>query len=144
MPNADAGGQAIATRIEEFVSRDPHKQWTRDNLGTQRYFSLMANAAAMVGNSSSGISEAPFFHLLVVNVGTRHAGRTRAANVVDVGYEVDDILAGIHRATSPAFREHVRLSPNPFGQSNTSAIITSILRQVTIDDRLLKKESHDL
>jgi UDP-hydrolysing UDP-N-acetyl-D-glucosamine 2-epimerase len=83
--NADTGGRIVGDLVREFA--DGRSQtWLVDNLGTTRYFSLMACAAAMVGNSSSGIIEAPSFGLPVVNIGSRQQGRTRGANVIDVGY----------------------------------------------------------
>ena len=74
MTNADTGGRVIARRIEEYVSARPSTR-IMNNLGTKDYFSLMSVSAAMVGNSSSGIIEAPSFGLPVVNIGSRQDGR---------------------------------------------------------------------
>jgi len=114
------------------------------NLGTQGYFSVMASAAAMVGNSSSGLIEAPSFALPVVNVGTRQNGRVRGANVIDVGYTRDEIIKGIRRAIRPEFRDSLRQLKNPYGRGQASEIIVEFLKTMHLDDLLLMKRFNDL
>ena len=97
IPNADSGGGLIAEKITTFVATHANAKLV-DNLGTQAYFSLMKYAAAMVGNSSSGIIEAPSFSLPVVNIGLRQEGRLRGKNVIDVPYNTNAILKGIRQA----------------------------------------------
>lgn len=143
LPNADTGGRAIAQMIREFVRSNSQARMV-DNLGTQGYFSLMANAAAMVGNSSSGIIEAASFRLPVVNVGTRQRGRMRAANVIDVGYHRDEIQKGIERAVSGDFRESLSQLVNPYGTGCAARKIIHKLKDVDIDNRLLVKHFHDV
>lgn len=143
LPNADTGSRLIMHRIEEFIQAHPLTQKV-ENLGTQGYFSMMAVAVAMVGNSSSGIIEAPSFGLPVVNIGTRQAGRVKAANVIDVGYERTDILAGLRQALRPEFRAGLRQLTNPYGCGQASDIIVERLKSVLLDERLLMKRFHDL
>lgn len=142
-PNADAGSRRIDSLIDAFVAAHPAAR-RFDTLGSRGYFSLMRVAAAMVGNSSSGIIEAPSFGLPVVNVGTRQDGRVRAANVIDVGYARDAILDGIRRATDPAFRTALRETTNPYGSGHAAATIVERLRTVALDERLRVKRFHDL
>ncbi len=143
MPNADTGGRLMMQKIETFIRT---RSWAQkvDNFGSQGYFSLMAIAMAMVGNSSSGIIEAPSFGLPFVNIGTRQIGRVKAANVIDVGYERTEIIKGIHQALRPEFRANLRRMSNPYSLGRASEIIVSKLRDVTLDDRLLLKRFHDL
>jgi UDP-N-acetylglucosamine 2-epimerase (non-hydrolysing)/GDP/UDP-N,N'-diacetylbacillosamine 2-epimerase (hydrolysing) len=143
VPNADTNNQVIRRRIEAFVARHPAARLV-PNLGTQAYFSLMAHAAAMVGNSSSGLVEAPSFGLPVVNIGTRQAGRLRAGNVIACGYEVDEIRQAVARAISPEFRQGLTGLRNPYGDGHASARILERLKTVAIDDRLLVKKFHHL
>lgn len=82
-PNCDSGGQAIDARIRKTAGCDARFVWVQ-TLGSQRYFSLMSRAAVMVGNSSSGLLEAPSFDLPVVNIGDRQKGRLRIGPVRDV------------------------------------------------------------
>lgn len=143
LPNADTNCRTVIRMIKEFV-RSHAKAQLVDNLGTQAYFSLMARAAALVGNSSSGIIEAPSFKVPVVNVGTRQGGRLRAANVIDVGYTRAEILAGIQRAVTPQFSASLRQLVNPYDKGQAAEIIVGKLKSVPLDDRLLLKRFRDL
>lgn len=143
MPNADTGGRLVAERIRAFVARTPRAS-ILDNLGTAAYFSAMRAAAAMVGNSSSGIIEAPSFELPVVNVGSRQAGRVRAANVIDVEDDAASIARGLERALAPSFRAGLRGSQNPYGDGHAADAIVARVRDVPLDARLLRKRFHDV
>jgi UDP-hydrolysing UDP-N-acetyl-D-glucosamine 2-epimerase len=143
MPNADTGGRAISRMIKEFVNTRASTQVV-DTLGTQGYFSMMATAAAMVGNSSSGIVEAPSFKLPVVNIGTRQQGRIRPANVIDVGYDRSEILEGIKKATQPEFREGLRDLENPYGRGQAADTIVERLKAVALDETLTRKRFHNV
>ena len=144
-PNADTSGRQVRALIEAFVAEHPRMQFV-ENLGQQGYFSMMREARAMVGNSSSGIIEAASFGLPVVNIGERQGGRFHGANVIDVGYGRDEILAGLKRALAPEFRAEVQSMQNPYRapQRTAAAIIVERLRDVTLDDRLLIKRFHDV
>jgi UDP-hydrolysing UDP-N-acetyl-D-glucosamine 2-epimerase len=144
MPNADTGGRIVAERIRAAVAARP--AWhIADNLGTEKYFGVMRHAAAMIGNSSSGIIEAASFGLPVVNVGARQRGRTRAANVIDVDADEDvsAIVAAAHAALAPAFRASLAGMTNPYGTGEAAAAIVARLRTVPLDARLLEKKFHD-
>ncbi len=142
MPNADAGNSAIRRGLGDFV-RDQARAQVVENMGTQGYFSAMKLAAAMVGNSSSGILEAASFALPVVNIGTRQKGRPRARNVLDVGYGRQEIAAAIQRAVSQQFRESLRGMVNPYGEGKAAPAIVSVLRSVPLDSALLRKRFAD-
>ena len=143
MPNADTGGLAIRSRIEAFVAGNP-RAILAETLGTRGYFGAMAVCAAMVGNSSSALIEAPSFALPAVNVGSRQRGRVRGLNVVDTGNGREEIAGGLARALDPSFRESLRGRPNPYGDGSASARIVSRLREVPLDQRLVVKRFHDL
>ena len=141
-PNADTHWRSICARIDEF-RRDHQAAEVVDTLGTQGYFSLMALAAAMVGNSSSGLIEAPSFELPVVNVGTRQGGRLRAANVIDVGYQRHEISEGLSRALDPVFRQSLAGLANPYGDGHAAERIVARLTSVPLGARLLTKRFRD-
>lgn len=143
MPNADTNGRVIARMIEEFVKRQPDA-WIVPNFGPEGYFSMMAVSAAMVGNSSSGIVEAASFGLPVVNIGTRQQGRARGENVIDVGYERDEIIRGIRWAISPEFRARLQGLTNPYGDGHAAEVIVRRVKEVVLDNRLLVKHFLDL
>ena len=143
LPNPDASGRLIRRLIEAFVEQRPQARLV-DNLGTPGYFSMMACAAAMVGNSSSGLVEAPSFGLPVVNIGTRQQGRLRAMNVIDVGYRRQEIVQGLVQALEPACRERLRGMSNPYGDGHAAQRIVERLHTVDLDGRLIQKRFVDL
>ena len=143
MPNADTSGRIIASKINEFVAVNSHAQVV-DNFGAQGYFSMMALAAAMVGNSSSGIIEAASFELPVVNIGNRQCGRVRGANVIDVDYERTSILEGLLKALDSKFRMSLKGIRNPYFAKGASTIIVKALKRFKLDDKLVMKCFHDL
>jgi UDP-N-acetylglucosamine 2-epimerase (non-hydrolysing)/GDP/UDP-N,N'-diacetylbacillosamine 2-epimerase (hydrolysing) len=142
MPNADTSGRLIIDAVRRFVESHADAQ-SVDNLGTRGYFSLMSIASAMVGNSSSGIIEAASFKLPVVNIGTRQAGRERAHNVIDVGYERSDILCAIRSAVSAEFRDGLRGLRNPYGRGEASQCIVERLKTLQLNQELIVKRFHD-
>jgi UDP-hydrolysing UDP-N-acetyl-D-glucosamine 2-epimerase len=142
MPNADTGRHLIEAAIRGFVEGRANR-WAVENLDTGAYFGLMARAVAMVGNSSSGLIEAPSFGLPVVNIGTRQAGRIRAANVIDTGYSRGEIAAAIRAAAAPDFRQRLVGQPNPYGDGQAAARIAARLCSIPLDDRLLMKSFED-
>ena len=142
MPNADTNGRIIAHMMEEFV-KDHSLAQIVGNLGTQGYFSMMACATAMIGNSSSGIVEAPSFGLPVVNIGTRQQGRVRAENVIDVGYGRGEIIMGIRKALAPEFRARLQGLPNPYGNGHAADAIVKHLKEIALDNQLVVKRFVD-
>jgi UDP-hydrolysing UDP-N-acetyl-D-glucosamine 2-epimerase len=137
-PNADTASRTIRASIESYVASHSDA-WFIENLGTQNYFSVMAIADVMIGNSSSGLVEAPTFKLPVVNIGNRQKGRSRGANVIDAGYEPAAIGNAIRAALTPAFRESLRNLVNPYGTGNAAAIVVEELRAVRLNTRLTQK-----
>jgi UDP-hydrolysing UDP-N-acetyl-D-glucosamine 2-epimerase len=142
-PNADTCNQSFRRSMEDFASCNPDTIFV-ENLGVRDYMSAMRYASAMVGNSSSGIVEAPSFGLPVVNVGTRQQGRIRTRNVIDTGYLQAEIEAAIHKAVSPGFRASLAGLENPNGCCNAGERITQRLESVPIDEKLLHKVFHDV
>ena len=138
-PNADTAGRLIIERIEEFAGRHPRRCRLAKSLGERLYLSLLRHADLMIGNSSSGLIEAPSFGLPVVNVGSRQRGRLRGTNVIDVEPSREDILRGIEAAQALPFRVRARAAANPYGDGHAAPRIVEILRSVPIDVRLVQK-----
>lgn len=141
-PNIDTFGRRLYEYTKEWVDQNPNTRLV-PNLGTQGYFSLMSWASAMVGNSSSGIIEAPSFGLPVVNVGNRQKGRVRGKNVIDVPPETDAILSAISKALDPEFRDAARKGGNPYGNGSAAESIVKKLKDTPVDQRLLIKRFED-
>jgi len=147
MANADAQGALINNRLRVVCAQTPGRFTWIPHLGHRRYLSCLAHFAVMVGNSSSGLIEAPSFRLPVVNIGDRQRGRVRAANVLDVPCSRDAILGGIKRAISSRFRTSLRGMRNPydrFHDGRASERIKDVLKHVSLSSDLLKKRFYDL
>ena len=140
-PNADTSGRLIIGAINDYVAAH-HRACVAAHLGMTGYFGLMANAVAMVGNSSSGIIEAASFGLPVVDIGNRQRGRTRGRNVINVSYETADIIDGINRATAVEFSRRMEGLDNPYGDGHAAERIVGVLRTVELDKELLFKRFH--
>ena len=141
-PNVDTAGRVIIDQIKVFVTERPHS-YLRTSLGTRGYFSVMSHAAAMIGNSSSGIVEAASFDLPVVNIGIRQKGRIRGKNIIDVGNTKEEILRGIELALSEEFVQKLKGMENIFGDGNAAKVIVQRLKDTKINDTLLIKQFID-
>jgi UDP-hydrolysing UDP-N-acetyl-D-glucosamine 2-epimerase len=143
VPNADDGRGSIVARIEAFCASNPRAR-LHTALGTRLYFNAMRHAAAMLGNSSSGIIEAPSFALPVVNIGTRQRGRLRAANVIDCGDAGADIGTALAKALAPDFRHSLAGLANPYGDGHAGARIAAVLAEVELGAPFLVKRFHEV
>jgi len=142
-PNADTSGRLIIDRLEEFATRHPGRVRVARTLGERLYLSLLRHCDVMIGNSSSGLIEAPSFGLPAVNIGARQRGRLRGANVIDVEPARDEILRGIETAHTPAFKAQARAAANPYGDGRAAPRIVEALRTVQLDARLVQKRFAD-
>jgi len=141
-PNADTHGSFIIHAIEDYCQTHPQSTVV-ENAGQQEYWSLMARVSAMVGNSSSGIIESASFALPVVNVGSRQAGRIRPRNVIDCGYERDEILQAIRQAIDPEFRAGLGDLSNSYGDGHAAERIIQRLATIRLGRKLLVKRFVD-
>jgi UDP-hydrolysing UDP-N-acetyl-D-glucosamine 2-epimerase len=145
MPNADTRGRIIGRKIEDFLNKNPDRGNLFASLGQFRYLSLMKHASVMVGNSSSGLIEAPSFKLPVVNIGYRQSGRVRGQNVIDVA-ECNEkyITEAIHKALSAEFKRFLKSIENPYGKGNTSERIVEKLKDIMLDENIIKKKFYEI
>ena len=143
MPNADMAGQVIRERIAAFCAATT-KARSIENFGPEGYFSILAEVAAMVGNSSSGLLEAPSFALPVVNIGNRQKGRLRAGNVIDVPFETAAIATAITQALSADFKRQAAGHEHFFGDGHAAEKLVELIVSTPLDTRLLDKTFHDV
>lgn len=137
--NADAGGRKIIEIIKNYENY--HFIQTYKSIPSIEYLSLMNVASVMVGNSSSGIIEAPSFKLPAVNIGSRQEGRERASNVIDVNHDREEIKNAIGKAIyDKKFKEILQNSENPYGDGKTGKRVADILSNITLDNKLMKKK----
>jgi GDP/UDP-N,N'-diacetylbacillosamine 2-epimerase (hydrolysing) len=136
-PNSDAGGRKMIEVIEEY-RKLPFIHIFK-NLVHEDYLSLLSHSKALIGNSSSGIVEAPSFKVATIEIGTRQDGRERARSVIDVGYSKTEILKAIKKAGSKELSEKLKKIKNPYGDGKTGNRIADILSKVRIEDKLIQK-----
>jgi GDP/UDP-N,N'-diacetylbacillosamine 2-epimerase (hydrolysing) len=135
-PNNDAGSSNVRAIID--AHRGP---WLRvERNVSRRFFSgLLRTAGALVGNSSSGILEAPSFELPCVNIGRRQKGRLQCANVINVEHNKIQILEAVQRALSPQFRKSITGIINPNGDGRASERIIDMLAGCALDEQMVMK-----
>jgi UDP-N-acetylglucosamine 2-epimerase (non-hydrolysing)/GDP/UDP-N,N'-diacetylbacillosamine 2-epimerase (hydrolysing) len=134
-PNADAGGRALIPLIEAYVVAHTERARVFVSLGQRRYLSLMRLADAVIGNSSSGLIEAPALKKATVNIGERQQGRLKARSVVDAAESTDAIVAAIARALSGEFQATLASTVSLYGQGNVSRKIKDILKDAPLREQ---------
>lgn len=131
-PNADTGGRILINQIDQWVAYNQHRAKTFVSLGQQRYLSLMREADVIVGNSSSGLTEAPALKKATVNIGDRQKGRLKATSVIDAPERSGDIIAALHQALSDEFQTMLPSVKSWYGSGNVSQQIKKQLKAVTL------------
>lgn len=142
-PNADAGGRLVAEMIESWTERNVHRARCKASLGQVRYLSLMRFADAVIGNSSSGIVEAPALRVATVNIGPRQDGRLRASSIVDCIETRKEITAAINRVMDQGFRSALPSTVSLYGESGVASRMVEILTTAPLPDAL-RKGFHDI
>lgn len=129
-PGADAESGIIKKMISDLVLGKKEKTRLFSSMGRRFYLSGMKYAEAVIGNSSSGIIETPFFKVPCVNIGNRQEGRIRAQNIIDTGYSSDSIIKAVQRAVDPDFRSGLENMTDPFDRGNTAEEIIAVLENI--------------
>jgi len=132
-PGAEKSSYDIQCAINEFIKQFPGKAHVFINLGSIHYLSLMGVCDVMIGNSSSGIIEAPLFKLPTVNIGHRQTGRLKAASVIDCEDKTEAIVAAVKRALTPDFRERLKHVKSPYGSGDAAIRIKERLKKISLD-----------
>ncbi len=131
--NNDAGAAGIRSLADKYAAANPGRVLAVESLGARRYLSTMALCAAVVGNSSSGIIEAPSMHVPTVDIGGRQAGRQCADSVIHCAAGADDIAKAIAEALTPEARERAAAVANPYYRPETPrAIAEAILSHLPL------------
>lgn len=138
--NADANGKIINSMIDDYV-KDKNNAKAFASLGTVRYLSALKYASLVIGNSSSGLIEAPSFHIPTVNIGDRQKGRLMAESVISCEPDSGEITKAITKALSKEFREKISSVKNPYGDGNTSDKIAGILKEYLFNREINLKKS---
>jgi GDP/UDP-N,N'-diacetylbacillosamine 2-epimerase (hydrolysing) len=142
LPNADTGSRVLFDMIAAFVANHSNAR-AFASLGQLRYLSCMSHVDAVVGNSSSGLTEAPSLKTATINIGNRQRGRLRANSVIDCDPDRASIESALQRAYLPGFQAELRNVRNPYGDGGASDRIVSVLAAHPLQD-VLMKTFHDL
>ena len=131
--NADPGASAIRQVLEHFAAQHPGRVALVESLGARRYLSLMSQVDAVVGNSSSGLLEAPAMGVATVDIGSRQQGRLRAPSVIHCNEDVDCIRAALTLSRTKEWRELVACCDTPYGKPGAARRIVDVLEVVRLD-----------
>lgn len=142
LPNADAGGRELMRQVQAFVDGRSNAR-AFASLGQQRYLSCMALVDGVVGNSSSGLLEAPSFHVGTVNLGSRQQGRAQASSVINCEVDRKAIGKALVTLFSAEYRGSLYNVVNPYGNGGASARIVAEIKRLEVDE-LVKKTFYDL
>lgn len=129
-PNADDGGRKIIPLLEAYAAKQPQRVLAIPSLGQVRYLSAIKHAAAVVGNSSSGIIEVPSLDVPTVNIGMRQKGRLAARSVLHCDATTSAIYAALEVAFSRSYKVADTKVHNPYGQGNASQQVISMLKNL--------------
>lgn len=143
MPNSDSDGRIIKEMIDEFVSTHSHSSISFTSMGHTNYLSTMQYLDGVVGNSSSGLAEAPSFKIGTVNIGDRQKGRLKAKSVIDCRPTKKSIMKAFDTLYSDEFMNMLSAIKNPYGEGSGTERILDILENTPIPNEL-KKEFYSL
>jgi GDP/UDP-N,N'-diacetylbacillosamine 2-epimerase (hydrolysing) len=141
--NADNEGRQINKMIDVFVGANAGRAVVFASLGQARYLSTLKLVSGVIGNSSSGIIEAPSVGTGTVNIGSRQGGRIHALSVIDCEPAVESIEMAIDKLFDPDFKQSMRNVSNPYDQGGASDKIVDVLRSHPLDG-ILKKKFFDI
>jgi len=142
--NSDPYGRIINQMIDDFVKRDNKRCVAYTSLGQLRYLSALQNCNVVIGNSSSGIIEAPSFNIPTINIGERQRGRVCAKSVINCGNKAEDIERALNKALSPDFMRTIRNQVNPYEGVNTSEKILKVIKDSLKRGIDIKKQFYDI
>lgn len=141
--NSDTDGRIINQMIDEYVAKNFHKAIGFTSLGQLRYLSALQYADAMVGNSSSGLAEAPSFKIATINLGDRQKGRIKADSVIDCEPTKQSILKAFGTTYNEDFKKILQIVQNPYGDGCASKKIIDEIKKVDLKN-ILKKSFYDI
>lgn len=137
-PNADSGGKAISALIDSYHRVNSDRVFVSSSLGQLQYLSALKTCSLVIGNSSSGIVEAPAINTPTVNIGNRQTGRLKAKSIIDCEANKEDIVEAIRKALSEDFQKSLETNTSLYGNSNASYRIKRFLAEVKLGESNVK------
>ena len=141
LPNADSGGRELSATLNAFVVRHVNAR-AYTSLGQLRYLSCMAHCDGVIGNSSSGLLEAPTLKKGTINIGDRQLGRLQASSIINCRAKRDEIAGALQKLYSPTFQADLGAVSSPYGDGGASARVINIVKKMPLDG-ILKKNFFD-
>lgn len=142
--NADADGRIINHCIDTYANENANI-YGFTSLGLKKYLSALKYSEIVIGNSSSGLLEAPSFNIPTINIGDRQKGRLQADSIINCGTSKKEITDAFLLATSESFREKAKKTINPYGSGDTSEKVVGALKEYLLSNKFnLKKKFYDL
>lgn len=141
--NSDTYGRVINQMIDDYVGKNPQKAVGFASLGQLRYLSSLQYMDAVIGNSSSGLAEAPSFKIGTINIGDRQKGRIKAGSVIDCNPISEDIVKACEKLYSIKFQAMLRGVINPYGNGCASKQIVEVIKNINLVN-ITKKTFYDL
>ena len=143
--NADTNGRIVNELIDKYAAQNSERACAFMSLGQKRYLSALKYCRIVIGNSSSGIIEAPSFGKPIINIGDRQKGRICADSVINCGYTQQEIQQAMETALTKEFENKASNCRNPYEKENTAANIISVIKDYLLNDKInLKKRFYDL
>ena len=143
--NADTNGRIVNDLIDKYAAQNSERACAFMSLGQKRYLSALKYCRIVIGNSSSGIIEAPSFGKPIINIGDRQKGRICADSVINCGYTQQEIQQAMETALTEEFENKARNCRNPYEKENTAANIISVIKDYLLNDKIkLKKGFYDI
>jgi len=143
--NADTNGRIVNELIDKYAAQNSERACAFMSLGQKRYLSALKYCRIVIGNSSSGIIEAPSFGKPIINIGDRQKGRICADSVINCGYTQQEIRQAMETALTEEFENKARNCRNPYEKENTAANIISVIKDYLLNDKIkLKKGFYDI
>ena len=143
--NADTNGRIVNELIDKYAAQNSERACAFMSLGQKRYLSALKYCRIVIGNSSSGIIEAPSFGKPIINIGDRQKGRICADSVINCGYTQPEIQQAMETALTEEFENKARNCRNPYEKENTAANIISVIKDYLLNDKIkLKKGFYDI
>ena len=142
-PNAEEGNEKIIKILKEYQRKNKNLKLFK-SLGLINYLSLMKYTKLVIGNSSSGIAEAPSYNVPTINIGNRQKGRIFAQSVIQCNGSVSDIKKKIKKVLSKSFLMKIKNNRNPYGNGGASKNILKILKNLNLDELSISKQFYDL
>ncbi len=142
LPNADTNGRKLIQMIEHFVTQHPNAR-AYTSLGQLRYLSCISHVDGVIGNSSSGLLEAPSFKKGTINIGDRQRGRLQSESVIDCDPIEKNIKAALDKLYNENFRLSLKKVCNPYGEGGASDKVVEVIKDYSINN-MVKKSFHDI